>query len=95
MRLRIFHNVLIALLTAVLVTAPVACGGGAPPGGEWSEVQDSSGDVNPSQPAGDGGGGGAAASNSDTVSYSNPNAARMPLNDRRDIAPDAAARWTP
>ena len=89
MRLRIYHNVLIAVLTAVLVTAPVACGVGAPPGGEWSEVQDGSGDANRSQPAGDSGG--AAASNSDTVSYSNPNAARMPLNDRRDIAPDTAA----
>ena len=89
MRIRIFRNVLIALLTAVLVTAPVACGVGvgAPPGGEWSEARDGSGDINRAQPADDGG---AAASNSDTVSYSNPNAAGVPLNDRRDIAPDAA-----
>ena len=59
MRIRIFRNVLIALLTAVLVTALVACGVGvgAPPVGEWREVQDSSGSANRSQPADDGGGG--------------------------------------
>ena len=89
-RLRIRHNVLVAVLTAVLLTAPVACGVGAPPRGESGGVEDRSGSANQAQPA-DNGGGNTVVSNSDTVSYSNPNGVGVPLNDNRDVVPDAAA----
>ena len=90
MRLRILDNVLVTVLATVLLAALVACGVEAPPGGESSEVHDSFGSVNQAQPADDSGGG-KAASESDAVSYSNPNGAGVPLNDNRDVAPGAAA----
>ena len=90
MRLLILHNVLVAVLTAVLLTASVACGIGRAPGGEWSEVQDGSGSANQSQPA-DNGGDSTVVSNNDTVIHVNPNGVRVPLSDSRDVVPDGAA----
>lgn len=89
-RLGIPHNLLVSVLTALLLTGLVACGLGAGLGDEWSEVRDRADSADRSQPADDGGGS-AVVSNSDTVSYSNPNPTGVPLIDNREVTADSAA----
>ena len=93
LRRRRLNSAVIAILAVGLLAALFAgCAGqsSSSSSADGSEDGPGAGNASQSQPA-DNVGDGIAASNSDTVSYANPNAAGVSLNENRDAAPDDAA----
>ena len=86
---RLSNNAVTAILAvALLATLFSACSGQSSSSSADSS-DDGAGNASQSQPA-DNVGGNAAPSNSDTVSYANPNAAGVSLNENRGATPDDA-----
>ena len=88
-RRRCLNKAVIAILAVGLLAALLAGCAGQSSSSSAYDSEAGAGNSGQSQPA-DNAGDGAAASNSDTVSYANPNAAGVSLNENRGAAPDDA-----